>query len=374
MAKYLRLFQTVAEKEAATLDYPNVNYTIENNSLEILESAPVPPAFGGLTVKYNIADPTVEVTLFKGGGGSSSSSSSSSSESGSGGGGVMPTRMIVDGNEETPINTWRFETAGEHVVQYEFEDNTVPLNFLLEITIATEAIIGDDITEIGNTAFYGCSSLASVSLGSGVTSIGDGAFGGCNLINIIVPDSVTSIGSAAFDGCSSLASVSLGSGVTSIGSSAFYGCKSLTSVTIPDSVTSIGEEAFSSCSGLTSVNIPSGVTSIGRSTFNGCRNLTSVTIPDSVTSIGAYAFRYCFGLTSVTIPDSITSIGNSAFADSNHSLASVTVNATTPPTLGDNVFYDSALNFTIYVPAASVNTYKEATGWSDFSSSIQPIS
>ena len=123
MAKYLRLFQTIADKQAAELDYPNVNYTIENDSLEILESAPVPPAFGGLTVKYYIEDPTVEVTLFNGGGGSSSSSSSSSSESG--GGGTLPTRMIVDGVEETPINTWRFETAGEHVVQYEFADNIV---------------------------------------------------------------------------------------------------------------------------------------------------------------------------------------------------------------------------------------------------------
>ena len=181
MAKYLRLFQTVAEKESATLDYPNVNYTIENDSIEILESAPVPPvAFGGLTVKYNIEDPTVEVTLFNGGGGSCSSSSSSSSESG--GGGTLPTRMIVDGNEETPINTWRFETAGEHVVQYEFEDNIVPGGFMADGRIpATEAIIGDDITEIvGETAnvngAFQNSVITTVTIGTGITTIGDSAF------------------------------------------------------------------------------------------------------------------------------------------------------------------------------------------------------
>lgn len=193
MAKYLRLFETVAEKESATLDYPNVNYTIENDSIEIAGAAPVPPvAFGGLTVKYNIADPTSEITLFNGGGGSSSSSSSSSSESGSGGGGgVMPTRMIVDGNEETPINTWRFETAGEHVVQYEFEDNVIPATFMASSEIpATEVIVGDDITEIGqeviiNTMNEGI--LTSATIGTGITRIGIQAFvGNPNMTSITV--------------------------------------------------------------------------------------------------------------------------------------------------------------------------------------------
>ena len=261
--KYLRLFQTVAEKQAATLDYPNVNYTIENDSLEIIAEDPVQP-FGGLTVKYNIVDATQEVTLFNGGGASSSSSSSSSSESG--GGGALPSKMYVDGVEETPINTWRFETAGEHIVQYEFADNIIPAGFLNgSVATATEAIIGDDITEISY-------------------------------------DSGTNIG--AFTN-STLTTATIGNGVTTIGQDAFVGCMSLTTVTIGDSVTSIGDNAFD---------------------------------------------------------------------DSNGSLASVTVNATTPPELGAGAFADSANNMVIYVPAASVQSYKEATNWSDYALSIQPIS
>ena len=53
--------------------------------------------------------------------------------------------------------------------------------------------------------------------------------------------SVTSIGSEAFYGCSSLTSVTIGDSVTSIGWSAFSDCTGLTSVTIPNSVTCIGE-------------------------------------------------------------------------------------------------------------------------------------
>ena len=181
------------------------------------------------------------------------------------------------------------------------------------------------VTSIGDNAFYGCSSLTSVTIPSSVTSIGDGAFSGCSsLPSVTIPSSVTSIGSSAFYNCSSLTSVTIGNGVTSIGEDVFAYCSRLTSVTIGNGVTSIGGSAFYNCSSLTSVMIPSSVTSIGVNAFSDCSSLTSVTIPDSVTSIGYRAFAYCSSLTSVTIPSSVTSIDSYAFNYCS-SLASVTV-------------------------------------------------
>ena len=168
MANFINKYQSQSAYDAdSTKQFPNTSLV----GTDIVFAMAAPPSFGGLTVKYNIVDATQEVTLFNGGGASSSSSSSSSSESG--GGGALPTTMIVDGNPETPINTWRFETAGEHIVQYEFADDIVPSNFLVQ-TLATEAIIGDDITEIGNEAFN-CN-LTTATIGTGITSIGDTAF------------------------------------------------------------------------------------------------------------------------------------------------------------------------------------------------------
>ena len=64
---------------------------------------------------------------------------------------------------------------------------------------------------------------------------------------------VTSIGEGAFSGCRSLASVTIPEGVTSIEKSAFFGCGSLISITILSSVLSIGRGALWWCSALSFV-------------------------------------------------------------------------------------------------------------------------
>ena len=109
--------------------------------------------------------------------------------------------------------------------------------------------------------------------------------------SVVIPEGVTEIGNCAFDGCSSLTSVTIPEGVTEICGGAFGRCISLTSVTIPKGVTEIGNCAFAGCDSLTSVTIPEGVTKIGHWAFEDCSSLTSVTIPDSVTEIGARAFN-----------------------------------------------------------------------------------
>ena len=202
----------------------------------------------------------------------------------------------------------------------------------------------NSIIRIENYAFDGCSSLKSVQLSDSIIHIGNSAFYECSgLENISLPSSLRSIGNYAFYGCVGLEHIDIADGVSDIGYYTFSGCKSLTSIEIPDSVSSIGDCILSGCSGLTYIKIPfvgSSVTtnktlgylfdynvpkslkrvklgevckSIGDSAFEDCRSLTSIEIPDSVKTIGEKAFWRCEGLTSVEIPDSVTNIGYAAF-------------------------------------------------------------
>ncbi|MBQ0141740.1 MAG: leucine-rich repeat domain-containing protein, partial [Prevotellaceae bacterium] len=124
--------------------------------------------------------------------------------------------------------------------------------------------------------------------------------------------------------------------------------------------------AFRTCSRLTSLTLPNSVTTIGDSAFDGCSGLTSVTIPNSVTTIGKYAFYGCDGLTSVTISNSVTTIGDFAFAHCTD-LTSITCLTITPPTCGSNCFYNVNKSIPVCVPVRSVDAYKQADGWKEFS-------
>ena len=176
-------------------------------------------------------------------------------------------------------------------------------------------IVSHQIKKIGNKAFEGCSSLASVEIPSGIEGIGSEAFRQCSgITSVKLPSAITSIENGTFSGCNSLINITLPMGITSIGNVAFYGCSSLEDIKIPSKVDNIGERAFEYCSSLTGIKIPSSVTSIKKGVFSECKKLKSITLPDKVTSIGSEAFSNCSMLTNIDLPSRITEIGTHAFS------------------------------------------------------------
>ena len=219
-----------------------------------------------------------------------------------------------------------------------------------------------------STVFQNSKQLTNIVI-KGYTSLPYGAFSGCTaLSSVTLPDGLTSLGDRSFYSCSSLTGVTLPDGLTSLGDRSFYGCSSLTGVTLPDGLTSLGSYCFQNCTSLTGITIPSGVTSIENQCFSRCTALTEVTLPDGLTSLGDYCFRGCSSLTEVTIPSGVTLLEGYCFSGCT-GLASITVEATTPPTLGSDAF-DYTNDCPIYVPCGTADTYKGASGWSDYATRI----
>ena len=248
----------------------------------------------------------------------------------------------------TSLLTILFSMVGSKAFAYDAEIDGIYYNFS-----GTEAIVTSRYNYSFNESAYSGSVIIPISVTSSgktynVTSIDEFAFYGCSsLTSITIPESVTSIGNMAFSHCSSLTSITIPNSVTSIGDYAFSRCSSLTSITIPNSVTNIGESAFNECYKVEGINIiisnpnvwsdqfdklpfaprhlykdgeevtslvlPEGLTSIPHYSFRYCTSLTSITIPEGVKSIGDWAFHDCSNLTSITIPNSVTSIGSYAF-------------------------------------------------------------
>ena len=176
---------------------------------------------------------------------------------------------------------------------------------------------------------------------------------------------VTSIGNDAFFGCSSLTSITISNSVTSIENSTFAYCTGLTSITIPNSVTSIGTNAFYSCTSLTTITIPNSVTRISDRMFYMCNSLTSITIPNSVTSIGVQTFRGCTSLLSVTFNQTqkLPTIGSDAFYTAgNTAYYQVNVvgpNGENPATyLKSNGFTNAEVIFTCFLEDSKILTNK----------------
>lgn len=258
-----------------------------------------------------------------------------------------PSSRIVDNSASK--DWFSFPQRGDRVCKFKFKTND---------QAATNA-----------SMFMGCTSLKSVVLPYSITSISANTFNGCsNLVSYGDVDHITSIGDYAFSDCTSLTTAEFGkfllktSTGNQLGDAAFSGCTSLTNINY---YIEYGYVEPDDCHAL---NIPNNC-------FKGCTSLkgsNGKTQLDIYGNVGAASFSGCTSLKKVSLSNSVTSIGSNAFNGCTI-LENVTINRTIPPHLGANAFNSTHSNLVIYVPSASVNAYKAASGWSVYASRIQAI-
>ncbi len=193
----------------------------------------------------------------------------------------------------------------------------------------------EELKEIPNSAFIGCTNLVGINLPTSLTSIGWKAFEGCkNLVNINISDctSLSKIGKEAFYGCSSLTSIDLPASLSSIRDAAFGACMSLTSITVADDNTNYLSEdgvlfdknkkyliCYPACKSETSFTVPASVKNIESYAFWNSTNLTSIDLSNctDLCWIKNYAFSECTNLTSIDLSNctDLRWIENYAFSE-----------------------------------------------------------
>lgn len=208
-----------------------------------------------------------------------------------------------------------------NVFQYAIEDSRATITCIVESAsgdiVVPSTLGGYPVTAVGRAACKDRTNITSVSFAAGgiVTNIGASAFQGCTrMTSFAVPTALQSIPVAMLYGSTGLVSVTIPSGVTSIWDTAFANCRSLASLTLPDDLAFIGESAFLNCRSLTTIDIPSEITSVAGQLCYENRALTYAGIPAGVTNIGYSAFYNCFGLRSVTNNCPLKSVGSYAFS------------------------------------------------------------
>lgn len=156
--------------------------------------------------------------------------------------------------------------------------------------------------------------------------------------------------------------------VTSIAENAFV-TSLITSLSMPWTITEIGEGAFKSCSYLEHVTLSPSITEIPNYCFT-VTPLKECVVPEGVTTIGLSAFEGCSSLTSLILPSTLTTVNACCFSVG-HKSCVITCYATTPPTADPQTF--SGYSGKVAVPAASVDAYKAAPGWSNVAEQIEAI-
>lgn len=195
----------------------------------------------------------------------------------------------------------------------------------MECSGITSVSFPDDVTDIGDNVFLGCTSLESFSVAPGnpYFSVKDGVLLGDNASFLIAypaakagdtyvtPEGVNEIAPGAFGFAQNLKDVTVSNEVINIDNWAFAH-SNIETVHIAGSVEQIDDYAFSYCNNLSRVELGNGIQKIYHAAFANDPALTSITLPPSLELVGQYAFCGT-GMTSVTIPRSVEKIDYCAF-------------------------------------------------------------
>ena len=320
---------------------------------------------------------------------------------------LVPTLASLSGYSDDNLYSVTVNADGITATISSYSKNQKDTNVVIPSTITynNKVYTVTGLFEVGATTDKN-KDITSITLPSTLKMIG-GLGRLKKITSIDIPESVDSIRVGTFKN-SYFTHINIPSKVTTIPIYAFYSSTSLESIALPSELKKIDGYAFYGCSALNEVNFPSNLSEIAYSAFNGCRNLKTIVLPESLTKLGeyfntdygtgkGYTFAYCTSLTSIVIPSKISAIRKGLFAECTQlqhvtlgagvktieedvfrnctNLKTLYVCAPEPPTLEANDIFSTTNynNCTLYVPEGSVDAYKGADYWKNFTNIVGGI-
>ena len=266
----------------------------------------------------------------------------------------------ISGFYRTPITHVYFPSTLEEIGPHTFYGCS---------SLMSEISFPESLLKIGNHAFFGSAIKGNLVLPHNLESIGNNAFTQCRSLSgsLVIPDKVTVVSDHSFSDSGFTGTLTLPKGLSEIQSYAFYKTKFKGELHIPSSVGKIGDSAFAYTEFTGTLVLPSELISLGYAAFDRCWRLSGVVeIPENILAIPGSLFYDCSGLEGVKLHKNIKVIGDNAFTNCFY-ISSIVCEAKTPPTINSNSFNGVAKdNFTVEVPEASVNLYRNASNWSEF--------
>lgn len=256
-------------------------------------------------------------------------------------------------------------------------------NLYLNNELVTDVTIPESTKRLYPFVFRGASCLITATLPTTLTAIPKYAFSGCtSLESIEIPYSVSQIDESAFADDEALTQVKISDlpswcNITfaNIQSNPLVYANSLVlngtpieKLELPVSVSNIKDYTFAG-GHFAEIAFPSTVKSIGNSAFSGNSLIETLTFGNSLTTLGNSSFADNSALKQLTLPASLSSILNDAFAGCNK-IELIFAKAESPAAIGTegdterHVFTNEVkASARLYVPAAALDKYKEATEW-----------
>lgn len=283
--------------------------------------------------------------------------------------------------------------------------------------------LNEGVTTIGNCAFFGTTSLQSITMPSTLTSIGEYSLQKSGIAELIIPNSVNNYGRYAFSYCPNLKhcelsnqadltyslfsndplleSVLIPEGVEIIQEGAFTNCPALAEIALPNSLTDIEDYAFMNCSALKEIVIPENLTFIGKDICTGCplekvvwnakncpvlveagsacppfnanRNtITTFSFGNEVQVIPTYLCSSLARLLYVIIPEKVATIKDGAFWQC-QGMVAIYNHAVSPQQITASVLEGiSRSACKLYVPESSIPSYGAALVWKEFEVKVLP--